>query len=67
MERVISTILVIVLIYILIGILFSILFIWKGLSKVDHGVEGSGKLFKVLIFPGLVAFWPLFAAKWRKA
>lgn len=67
MEQFISTILLIVLIYILIGIVFSIIFIWKGLHKVDHGVEGSGKLFKVLIFPGLVAFWPLFANKWRKA
>ncbi len=67
MEQIISIILLIVLIYIITGIFFSLIFIWKGLSKVDHGVEGSGKLFKVLIFPGLVTFWPLFLIKWRKA
>lgn len=67
MEQIISTILLIVLIYVVLGILFSIVFIWKGLSKVDHGVEDSGKLFKFMIFPGLVTFWPMFLLKWRKS
>ena len=67
MEQTITIILTIVLMYIISGILFSLIFIWKGLTKVDHGTKESGKLFKVLIFPGLVAFWPLFLMKWRKA
>ncbi|MBO6547179.1 MAG: hypothetical protein JJ963_12320 [Balneolaceae bacterium] len=66
MEQIISTIFLFVSVYIVIGILFSVVFLWKGLTKVDHGVEGGGKFFKVLIFPGLVTFWPLFLVKWRK-
>lgn len=66
MEQIISIILLVALAYIAIGILFSVVFIWKGLTKVDHGTEESDKLFKVMIFPGLVTFWPLFLAKWRK-
>lgn len=66
MEQIVSIILLVALVYIAIGILFSVVFIWKGLSKTDQGVVGSGKLFKVLIFPGLVTFWPLFLTKWRK-
>lgn len=52
--------------YVLIGILFSLIFIWKGLKKVDPGVEGTSIWFKLLIFPGLCAFWPLFFSKWLK-
>lgn len=67
MEEIISILLMLLSAYLVIGILFSVLFIFMGLTKVDRGVEGSWKLFKVLIFPGLVAFWPLFLIKWRKA
>ena len=52
--------------YWLIGAVFSIIFIWKGLSKVDDGSKGSSIWFKLLIFPGLCTFWPVFLTKWIK-
>ncbi|MFK8006350.1 MAG: hypothetical protein AB8H03_08270 [Saprospiraceae bacterium] len=66
METIISTILTIVGIYLILGIIFTIVFLWKGIAKVDEGVNGSDRLFKVLIFPGLIVFWVYFLRKWLK-
>lgn len=55
-------------IYFLLGILFSIIFIVKGgLNKVDSNTQESSIWFKLIIFPGLCAMWPLFLMKWIKA
>jgi hypothetical protein len=54
------------LLYIAIGIVFAVLFLWKGVGKVDENVTGSSIWFKLLLFPGSCAFWPVLLAKWRK-
>lgn len=64
MELTINWIVNIIGIYLALGFLFSIVFMWKGLHKVDEGVNGSGFFFKVLIFPGMIVFWVLFLKKW---
>lgn len=50
--------------YLLVGILFAFAFVAKGAGKIDpvakHGTWG----FRVLIFPGVVAFWPLLLSRW---
>lgn len=51
-------------IYLLIGLVFALLFLIKGLHRIDAGAEGSGFLFKLLILPGVIAFWPFLANKW---
>jgi hypothetical protein len=52
--------------YLLLGLLFAILFSWKGLKKVDPATVGSSLWFKLLILPGLCAFWPFMLYKWTK-
>lgn len=66
MEHVISYLLAGVALYSIAGALFSLLFIWKGLTKTDPAAKGSGIVFKLFIFPGLIVFWPLFVRKWIK-
>ncbi|MEM9686936.1 MAG: hypothetical protein AAF934_08450 [Bacteroidota bacterium] len=66
MEQLISYILTAVACYSIAGVLFSLLFLWKGLTKTDPATKGSGVVFKLLIFPGLIIFWPLFIRKWIK-
>lgn len=66
MENIISIIVNITGSYLALGVLFSVVFMWKGLEKVDESAKGSGWFFKVLIFPGMVAFWVLFLNKWLK-
>lgn len=66
MEVIISNILSIVGTYLAIGVIFSLVFLWKGIAKIDAGVNGSDRLFKVLIFPGLIVFWVYFLHKWLK-
>lgn len=63
----VSIVLVMWLVYVIIGLVFTPIFMWKGLRKVDDGVVDSGWGFKVLIFPGMLVFWPIFANKWRKS
>ena len=63
----ISFILTFVAIYLLIGLIFSVFFLIKGLTQLDAATEGSGLFFKMLIFPGLLVFWPIIALKWKKA
>lgn len=50
--------------YVLLGVLFAILFLWKGISQVDPGIEGKAIGLRLLLFPGMVAFWPVFLRKW---
>ena len=50
--------------YVIVGVLAAIaLEIW-GLEWLDPAVDESSRGFRVLIFPGLVAFWPLFVKRW---
>ena len=45
--------------YALIGAVFGLAFIAFGVQRIDSGAKGSGIGFRLLIFPGSVAFWPL--------
>jgi hypothetical protein len=53
--------------YSLIGALFALTFVCIGVDKVDHQAKESGWGFRILIFPGCMAFWPLFVRRWLKA
>jgi len=66
MESIVIIIINILVIYVIAGLLFSFLFIWKGLDKVDPATEGTSIWFRMIIIPGLCAFWPLFLSKWIK-
>ena len=66
METLISNLLTFVGIYLALGVIFTIFFLWKGIAKIDEGVNSSDRWLKVLLFPGLVFFWVHFLRKWLK-
>jgi hypothetical protein len=48
------------------GFLFAIPFVLKGVKLIDpHAVHGSWG-FRLLIFPGTLALWPLLLRRWLK-
>jgi len=53
--------------YALIGAVFALLFVTRGVQKVDSQAQGSGAAFRLLIFPGVAAFWPFFVRRWIHA
>lgn len=67
MEGLIQVIVQIWLIYTVIGIVFSMLFFKFGLVTVDESAENTTWKFKLLISPGMLIFWPLFALKWKRS
>lgn len=64
METVINSLLLVGGIYLAMGLIFSLFFLWKGVEKVDENTQGAGLFFKLLLLPGMCAFWPLFLKKW---
>ena len=54
-------------IYILIGVLFALAFVVKGVNRLEPSAAEGSRGFRVLIFPGAVALWPLLAKRWLTA
>jgi hypothetical protein len=50
--------------YAAIGVVFAAAFVWKGAGKIDPAAGGGTWGFRVLIFPGAAALWPLLARRW---
>ena len=50
--------------YALAGVVFALLFLPRGVARVDPRIAGSPKVMRLLILPGVAAFWPLFAWRW---
>lgn len=50
--------------YAAIGVVFAIAFVWKGVDRIDPAARGGTWGFRVLIFPGAAALWPLLAGRW---
>jgi hypothetical protein len=46
------------------GFLFALIFVFRGVQQVDSEVQGSGVGFRLLILPGVAAFWPMFIRRW---
>jgi putative effector of murein hydrolase len=66
METIVSLILSIMGIYLLIGVIAYFPLLRKGIPSFDDSMHETPFLFKILIFPGVVALWlPLFL-KWKK-
>lgn len=55
------------LIYLMIGLVFSIAFITIGAPRLDRAVQGSSRMFRVLLIPGSALVWPLLALKWSRS
>ncbi len=52
--------------YLLAGLLFGIVFVVRGVERVDPAAQGAGWGFRLLILPGVAAFWPLLAHRWLR-
>lgn len=52
-------------VYASLGLAFAVPFVWLGVQRLDSEAEGSGIGFRLLILPGVAAFWPMFLHRWR--
>jgi hypothetical protein len=53
-------------VYASIGLVFAVPFVWLGVQRLDSEAQGSGIGFRLVILPGVAAFWPLFLYRWRR-
>lgn len=52
--------------YMLLGALFGLAFVILGVGRIDPAARGAGVFFRLLIFPGSAAFWPLLLSRWAR-
>ena len=50
--------------YALAGVGFALIFLPRAVARLDPRVVGAPKTLRLLILPGIVALWPLFAWRW---
>ncbi len=50
--------------YALAGVAFAVLFLPRGIVRVDPRVAGAPKALRLLILPGVAAFWPVLLWRW---
>lgn len=48
------------------GLVFALPFVWLGVQRLDSEAQGSGIGFRLLILPGVAAFWPVLLYRWRR-
>ena len=46
--------------YLAAGALFGVLFLWRWVGRLDSSARHATWGFRVLVFPGVTMFWPLF-------
>ena len=49
------------------GAAFAVLFLWRWIGRFDPAAAHATWGFRVLVFPGIVIFWPLFASRLIRA
>jgi hypothetical protein len=52
--------------YALVGLVFAAFFVSLGVQRLDPEAKGSGTGFRLLILPGVAAFWPMLLARWTR-
>ena len=50
--------------YALAGVAFAVLFLPRAVTRLDPRVANAPASLRLLILPGVVALWPLFARRW---
>jgi hypothetical protein len=53
--------------YFSIGVIAGLAFVVVGVDTIDPGAKGANWMFRLLILPGAVAFWPLVSWRWIQA
>ena len=49
-----------------VGLVFALVFVFFGVSRIDSEAQGSGIGFRLLVLPGVAAFWPMFLRRWMR-
>ncbi len=62
-----DAILIIAAVYAIIGAAFGVGFVLRGVERIDPAARGTGWGFRLLIWPGAAALWPLLARRWMRA
>jgi hypothetical protein len=63
-ERIANLMVIALYAYAAIGFLFALAFVTVGVKRIDSQAVGSSLGFRLLIFPGSVAFWPMLLRRW---
>ena len=50
--------------YLFAGLIFAVPFLLFGVQRMDSDARGWKIGFRLIILPGICAFWPLFAVRW---
>ena len=53
-------------IYAGLGLVFALVFVWAGVQNLDSEAQGAGVWFRLLILPGVAAFWPMLLYRWTQ-
>ena len=49
--------------YLGLGALFALYFVLRGVDLLDKSARGAGFLFRLFLFPGVAALWPLLLVR----
>lgn len=52
--------------YLAAGSIFGVVFLLFRLKRVDPAAVGASLWFRLLIYPGLVALWPVLLSRWLR-
>lgn len=63
-ERAVEISVVALEIYLVLGVLFALLFVPLGVQRVDTQARSAPFSFRAIIFPGVMALWPLLLRRW---
>jgi hypothetical protein len=63
-ERFAAGFVIALLTYAALGFLFALAFVSAGVQRIDPEAKGTKLGFRLLIFPGAMAFWPLLLKRW---
>jgi len=64
LEQIASVMVVAFYAYAAIGFLFALAFVAVGVKRLDAQAVGTSLGFRLLIFPGSIAFWPILLRRW---
>ncbi len=45
------------------GVVVALMIVFFGLGRIDAATRGSGIGFRLIVFPGLIALWPLMLSR----
>ena len=50
--------------YGVLGVFFALAFVTTGVDRIDSQARNCGLAFRILIFPGSAALWPILFRRW---